>query len=239
MDDQQFIQFLMDKINYFMRKIRKCKTKRKEVKKGLSQLDLDSSFEFFNAKDDQLKLQLGFNKGVLKDILDIKKNEIEFDKNNNEIEFDKNNELNAKIIKEELDGNISFIEGELDENLVKEFDKKLTKNLKKELSVLDDLEIDEIEKINKVEPLKRSFYKYLILIVYLLIIFITVIILFQWLSFSQIKKCPNCVRQNLDSKNRLVLKPVSNQLKQHIKYRQPACDQSIWLETQKLLGPKN
>lgn len=39
MNDDQSIQFLMDEINYFIRKIRQCKNQHKELKQGLNRMD--------------------------------------------------------------------------------------------------------------------------------------------------------------------------------------------------------
>lgn len=252
MDDDQFIQFLMDKINYFMRKIRQCKTQRKEFKKSQSKLNLNRSSEFFDCNDEEKKQ----NKDNLDDKIDeIKNNESIVDENNNKIEeqvLDENNNLiaNRSFSADKLDqGNSSIeqemnklnaIKNELKDEFINELKEELIKDLNEELiKEIDNEQIldkanDEDEELKGNE--RKGLSKYAILFIFTLIIFMILIVLFRWISFEEVKKCTNCVR-NLDS-NQLILKPVS-QLKQ-TKYRQqPSCDQWILIEAQKLLEPKN
>ena len=243
MDDDQFIQFLMDKINYFMRKIRQCKTQRKGLKKSTDKLD--HSFKFFDFKPVQerkLKQQLEFDKGSLKD-------ELALDENNNKIKDENNNDTQKtmfdengnEIVNEQLDS--ASIELELDKlnEIKKEIESEIIKDLNEEFS--RDKELDnemrkEDKEENELDGIKEEFKskglpKYTILFIFTLIIFMIFIVLFRWISFSDIKKCTNCVR-NLDS-NQLILKPVS-QLKQPY-LPQTACDQKILMEAQKLFSP--
>lgn len=247
MDDGQFIQFLMDKINYFMRKIRQCKTQRKELKKGLSKLDLDRNFEFYkDAETDQApKAHFEFDKSNLSD-------ESPVDENNNQLIGDKeqtildanNNEVDqgksTKIEQEELDRpdeikNEEQLFKELNEEIIKDLNEQFDTGLEiEQIKVSSDLDqVDQVD--DREEKKRRGLSRYTILFIFTLIIFMILIVLFRWTTISEVKKCTNCAR-HLDS-NQLMLKPV-NQLRQSpIKY--PACDHRIILEAQKLLGPRN
>lgn len=261
MDEDQFIQFLLDKISYFMRKIRQCKTQRKELKKSLSRPDLEP--ESPSRKESErkpLKQQFEFDKDSLKDepTLDENNNEVPaktldepvLDENNNELSdatsidrLDKN----SPSIERQLD-RLSEVEQELKKELVKELSEEMVREVNGELladSLLngggqngalngDDLD-DELSGAKKGSFLS----KYALLFLFTLIIFMILIVLFRSLSFlAPVKKCTNCARPLLDSGQQLILQPVSHQLKQQTAKYLPACDHRIILEAQKLLGPK-
>ena len=260
MDDDQFIQFLMDKISYFMRKIRQSKTQRKELKKSISKADLEQAVRRESEPERKLKQQFEFDQDSLKDevVLDeTKLDETRLDENNNEVPEDRFDENNNEISIDRLDkqANSPSIERELDrlneikQELQQEFNKEdLMRDAIKELNeeiVRDlngELHLDALidaDRDDLVQAKKGSFLsKYALLFLFTLIIFMILIVLFRSLSFGEVqKKCTNCVRNQLDS-GQLVLQPVSVQLRQQTAKFLPACDHRIMLEAQKLLGPK-
>lgn len=260
MDDDQFIQFLMDKISYFMRKIRQSKSQRKELKKSISKLDLEpepaaaAAVRRESEPERKLKQQFEFDKDSLKDesVLDENNNEVPedrkvLDENNNEISIDRlDKQANSPSIERELD-RLNEIKQELQQEFMN--DDLMKEELIKELNeeIIRDLSVDSLtienglnEDEDEMKAAKKGTFlsKYALLFLFTLIIFMILIVLFRSLSFGEVKKCTtNCGRNQLDS-GQLVLQPVSVQLRQQTAKYLPACDHRIMLEAQKLLGPK-
>lgn len=253
MDEDQFIQFLLDKISYFMRKIRQCKTQRKELKKSLSKPELQP--ESPNRKEPERK-QFEFDKVSLQGepVIDENNNEVPgdtktLDENNNELASETSidrldKQANSPSIERQLD-RLSEVEQELKKELVRELSEEIVRDLNGELradSLIKDGGLDGDDPNDELSAgaRKGSFLsKYALLFLFTLIIFMILIVLFRSLSFvGEVKKCTNCARPLLDSGQQLLLQPVSHQLKQQTARYIPACDHRIILEAQKLLGPK-